>query len=94
VPLFHAAALYITIICTFYWDRPIALGISGKPLTPEFLIDNLKYSGADAAVLAPATIEEMGHTVEGTEVLSRLSLVGFGGGEFTSTLQQKQESPA
>lgn len=80
VPLYHAAAMYMSMIMTHYWDVPTALGIGNRPLTSNMVLECLKYSGSDAVILPPAIVEEMSQMDEAIEALPKLSWVGFCGG--------------
>ena len=80
MPLYHAAAMYMTLLMTHYWDVPTALGIGNRPLSSDLVLECLKYSGSDAVTLPPAILEEMSQTEESVETLAGLGLVAFGGG--------------
>jgi hypothetical protein len=81
VPLFHAAALYLSLMLVQYWDLPVALGIGDRPLSADIAVECLKYADVDAIVLAPAIVEELSQSQESTDVLKKLAYVCLGGGE-------------
>ncbi|KAK1830460.1 hypothetical protein QBC39DRAFT_434846 [Podospora conica] len=84
MPLYHAAAMYMSMVMTHYWDVPTALGIGTRPLSSDIVLECLKYSGSDAVNLPPAILEEMSQMEEATEALSGLSWVAFGGGNLAT----------
>ncbi len=81
MPLFHAAALFISLMLVHYWDLPVALGIGDRPLSSDLVIDCLKNLDADAALLPPVLLEELSKDLETIKPLAKLSYVAFGGGE-------------
>jgi hypothetical protein len=82
VPLYHAAALYISLIMVHYWDVPAVLGIGDRPLSADMVVECLKYADANAIILPPTILEELSQsTAESLDVLRKLSYVGFGGGK-------------
>lgn len=92
VPLYHAAAMYMSMIMTHYWDVPTALGIGNRPLTSNMVLECLKYSGSDAVILPPAIVEEMSQMDEAIEALPKLSWVGFCGGINPRVLIERQSA--
>ena len=80
VPLYHAAALYLSLVMVHYWNVPAAFGIGNRPLSAEVAEDCLKYADVDAVVFPPAILEEMSQSKESMDVLKMLAYVGFGGG--------------
>lgn len=97
--MYHAAGLYVSLAMIHYWDVPVVLGISGRPLTADLAVDCLKYSGADATLLPPSILEEMSTSNDAIAALKRLGWVGFGGGKwdiahtfsFEATMQTDME---
>lgn len=81
MPLYHAAALYISLIMIHYWDVPAVLGIGDRPLSADMAVECLKYADANAIILPPAILEELSQSTESINVLRKLSYVGFGGGK-------------
>lgn len=81
VPLYHAAAMYISMIMIHYWDVPAALGIGNVPLSSVSVMEYLHHAEVDAVILPPAVLEELSHDTESVEALAKLEFVGFGGGE-------------
>lgn len=79
--MFHAAALYMTLIMIHYWDIPAAFGIGERPLSADMVMECLKYADVDSVVLPPAIVEELSQSEENVEVLNKLSYVAFGGGK-------------
>ncbi|KAK0610810.1 hypothetical protein B0T14DRAFT_593567 [Immersiella caudata] len=89
VPLCHAAAMYMTLIMTHYWETPSALGIGDRPLSSDMALECLKYSHADAVVLPPAIYEELSQIDDAIDVLKSLAFAGFGGGNLAKAAGNK-----
>ena len=87
VPLFHAAGLYITVMMTLFWDRPVALSVPEKPLSSDLVLECLDCLDADGIILPPVILEEMSQSKESMNVLSRLNAVAFGGGKPSRHLE-------
>lgn len=81
MPLYHAAALYLSLLMVHYWDVPVALGIGDRPLTADMAVESLQYADVNSIVLPPAVLEELSQSQDSIDALSRLSYVGFGGGK-------------
>lgn len=84
MPLFHAAALAVTIGMTVFYDTPVVLGITDRPLSSDLVMDCLHHSGAEGAVLAPSLMAELSLSEEGIAALSKLGCAAFGGGRSHS----------
>ncbi|KXH65933.1 thioester reductase domain-containing protein [Colletotrichum salicis] len=82
MPLFHAAGCYMSTFATIYWGRPVALGHTDRPLTPQTVIDAVQYAKIDNVILPPAILEEMSHMPEGIAALKKFKRVNFGGGNL------------
>ncbi|KAI1474899.1 acetyl-CoA synthetase-like protein [Daldinia eschscholtzii] len=82
MPLFHAAGMYLFIYGVLYFDTPIALGISDRPLTIDLVIESLENLDVEGAVLPPAMLEEISQNEEHIRSLKKLKVVGFGGGNL------------
>ncbi|OLN85756.1 Iterative polyketide synthase CazM 8 [Colletotrichum chlorophyti] len=82
MPLFHAAGCYMAIFTTIYFGRPVALGFTDRPLTPQAVLDAAEYADVDNVILPPAILEEMSHMPEGIEALKKFKRVNFGGGNL------------
>ncbi|KAI3543120.1 thioester reductase domain-containing protein [Colletotrichum filicis] len=82
MPLFHAAGCYMSTFATIYWGRPVALGFTDRPLTPQTVIDAAQYAKIDNVILPPAILEEMAHMPEGIAALQKFKRVNFGGGNL------------
>ncbi|KAK7436459.1 hypothetical protein CaCOL14_003810 [Colletotrichum acutatum] len=82
MPLFHAAGCYMLTFATIYWERPVALGFTDRPLTPQTVIDAAQYAKIDNVILPPAILEEMAHMPEGIAALQKFKRVNFGGGNL------------
>ncbi|KAK4195711.1 hypothetical protein QBC40DRAFT_18157 [Triangularia verruculosa] len=82
MPLFHAAAMYISMIMIHYWDVPAALGIGSVPLSSVSVMEYLHHAEVDAVILPPVVLEELSHDTESVEALAKLKYVGFGGGNL------------
>lgn len=84
VPLFHAAGIYVSILTIAYWDISIALGIADHPLSAGFATETLKHLDVQGAVIPPSILDDMSHDEEGITALSKLNVVPFGGGTYTT----------
>lgn len=82
MPLFHMAGLICNISLAFYWDTPVALGISDRPLTAELVMETLDHVDVQSVLLPPALVEDMSQTQEGIAALAKLNIVAFGGGNL------------
>ncbi|EXF76803.1 thioester reductase domain-containing protein [Colletotrichum fioriniae PJ7] len=82
MPLFHAAGCYMSTFATIYWGRPVALGFTDRPLTPQTVIDAAQYAKIDNVILPPAILEEVSHMPEGIAALQKFKRVNFGGGNL------------
>lgn len=82
MPLFHMAGLICTVSLAFYWDTPVVLGISDRPLTAELVLATLAHADAQSMLLAPAVVEDLSQTEAGIAALARLNIVAFGGGNL------------
>jgi len=80
MPLFHAAALYTFIFMVIYFETPVILGISDRPLSPDLVVDCLNNMDAELVALSPSILEEMSQSEEYLAPLRKLKLVVFGGG--------------
>ncbi|AEO60450.1 hypothetical protein MYCTH_2309658 [Thermothelomyces thermophilus ATCC 42464] len=89
MPLFHAAAMYVTLLLVQYWDLPVALGIGDRPLSADMALECLKYAEVDSVILPPAILEELGQTQEAIDALKALSFVAFGGGNLSDEAGDK-----
>ncbi|KAL2146404.1 hypothetical protein VTI28DRAFT_4157 [Corynascus sepedonium] len=83
MPLYHAAAIYMTLLLVHYWDLPAALGIGDRPLSADMAMECLKNAEVDSVVLPPAILEELSQVQESIDALKRLSFVAFGGGNLS-----------
>jgi hypothetical protein len=79
--MYHAAAMYMSMMMIHYWDTPAVLGIGDRPLSSHTVLEVLKYSGADAVTLPPAIFEELSQSDEAIGALKGLTWAGFGGGK-------------
>ncbi|PKS13383.1 hypothetical protein jhhlp_000154 [Lomentospora prolificans] len=82
MPLFHAAGLYMTLISTLYWDKPVALSIGTKPLATDGVLESLEHCKADAIILPPIILEEMSQSEQSTKALAKLKTVTCAGGNL------------
>ncbi|KAK0648487.1 hypothetical protein B0T16DRAFT_388706 [Cercophora newfieldiana] len=89
MPLYHAAAMYMSLTMIHYWDTPSALGIGDRPLSSDMALECLKYSHADAVVLPPAIYEELSQIDDAIDVLKGLSFAAFGGGNLAADAGNK-----
>ncbi|KAK4464967.1 hypothetical protein QBC42DRAFT_262241, partial [Cladorrhinum samala] len=83
MPLYHAAAMYFSMIMIHYWEAPSALGIGDRPLSSDMVLECLHHARVDAAVLPPVILDELSQSNEAMEALSGLECVVFGGGSLT-----------
>ena len=65
-----------------YYNQPVSLGISERPLTADLVIECLKYVDAETVLLPPALLEELSVDDEAIKVLKKLRYVIFGGGKY------------
>ncbi|CAI4218963.1 unnamed protein product [Parascedosporium putredinis] len=89
MPLFHAAGLYMTIISSLYWDRPVYFSSPGKPLTSDTLLANLEYCEADAVLLPPIVLDEISQSDDGIKALAKLNAVTSVGGNLPQEVGDK-----
>ncbi|KAK4096402.1 acetyl-CoA synthetase-like protein [Parathielavia hyrcaniae] len=82
MPLFHAAALSLSLIMIHSWDHPSALGIGDRPVSADMVVECLKYADVESVILPPAILEEMSQSEEAIDGLKKLPYVGFGGGNL------------
>ncbi|KAK3936324.1 hypothetical protein QBC46DRAFT_452805 [Diplogelasinospora grovesii] len=82
MPLYHAAAMYCTMMMVHYWDLPVALGIGDRPLSSDMVVQCVNHSDVDSAILPPAILEEMSQSDDDIAALRKLNFVVFGGGEY------------
>ncbi|KAK2045229.1 thioester reductase domain-containing protein [Colletotrichum somersetense] len=82
MPPFHAGGCYMLMMAVF-WTRPVVLGFSDRPLTPQAVIDVVEHAQVETAFLPPSILEDMSHMPEGIAALRKLRLVLFGGGNFS-----------
>ncbi|KAI2602180.1 acetyl-CoA synthetase-like protein [Hypoxylon sp. NC1633] len=83
MPLFHAAGLYLFIVCALYWETPIALGLADRPLTTDLVVECLdNLPDVEGIVLPPVIMEDMSQNDDHIRALARLNLVAFGGGNL------------
>lgn len=59
----------------------MVLSLPEKAVTPDTVLETIKYSKADAVVLPPSIAAEMSNDEEYIEPLKKLSFVTTGGGE-------------
>lgn len=81
MPLFHAAALFIFINATFYWDTPVAFGVE-RPLSSDLVVTSLSNLDVQSTILPPAVLEDMSQDETCIKALQSLQFVIFGGGEY------------
>ncbi|KLU92075.1 hypothetical protein MAPG_11022 [Magnaporthiopsis poae ATCC 64411] len=79
MPLFHAGGIYFTIMCSFFFEKPVALGFPDRPLTAQTLMEAIEYAGVATAMLPPAILEDMSYMPEGVAALAKLKRVAYGG---------------
>jgi acyl-CoA synthetase (AMP-forming)/AMP-acid ligase II len=82
MPLFHAAGILMMTILGVYYDVKLALSVPERPLTSDLMMQCLEHSGADAAMMPPAIIEDLSTTEQGLRVLEGLKFLAFGGGKY------------
>ncbi|KAG7284581.1 hypothetical protein NEMBOFW57_010959 [Staphylotrichum longicolle] len=83
MPLYHAAALYISLLMIHYWDVPACFGIGDRPLSVDMVEAYLKYADVDAIILPPALLEDLSQSQDSIAALKKLAYVGFGGGNLS-----------
>ncbi|KAK3948964.1 hypothetical protein QBC32DRAFT_408241 [Pseudoneurospora amorphoporcata] len=82
MPLYHAAAMYVSMFMTHYLDTPGVLGLGDRPLSSDLVLEYIKYADVQAMTLPPAILEELSQEDEAIQALSKLSFVAFGGGNL------------
>ncbi|KAI0875903.1 hypothetical protein GGS24DRAFT_264456 [Hypoxylon argillaceum] len=82
MPLFHAAGLYGFFSTVIYYGTPVALGLSDRPLSSESVAECLQNVDVSVAMLPPAILEDMSQSADHIEVLKKLHMVFFGGGNL------------
>ncbi|KAK1750452.1 hypothetical protein QBC47DRAFT_394082 [Echria macrotheca] len=83
MPLYHAAALYMSLISTHYFDVPSVLGIGNRPLSADMALACLQHSPADAIGLPPAVYEEISQDDDAMAILqNKTKWAMFGGGNL------------
>jgi acyl-CoA synthetase (AMP-forming)/AMP-acid ligase II len=81
VPLFHALGVYFFIAVSIYWNTPMVLSHPEKAITPDTVLETIKYSMADAVILSPSIAADMSNDKGYIEPLKRLAFVTTGGGK-------------
>ncbi|PHH93094.1 hypothetical protein CDD83_946 [Cordyceps sp. RAO-2017] len=89
MPMFHAGGVYVLLTEAIFFGHPIALGIPDRPLNADLVLQSLKNSGGDGALLPPSILEELSHSDEGVETLKKLQFVSFGGGALSKSAGDK-----
>ena len=90
LPLFHCAGFtYFTGIVCLYLGLPLVLGAPDQPLTPEIVMEYLKYSEADSAFLTPSVLEGLVKDEKNITILKKLKHIIFGGGNLSTRLGNK-----
>ncbi|KAI1275904.1 hypothetical protein F5Y07DRAFT_399961 [Xylaria sp. FL0933] len=83
-PLFHAGGLYLFMCRAIYWGNTVAFGIANRPLSPDLVVDCLKYADIETALIPPVILEYMSQSPSGIQALLPLKMVFFGGGELAT----------
>ncbi|KAI1352855.1 hypothetical protein F5Y01DRAFT_324112 [Xylaria sp. FL0043] len=83
-PLFHAGGLYLFMCRAIYWANPVAFGIANRPLSPDLVVECLKYAEVETALIPPVILEYMSQSPSGIQSLLPLKMVFFGGGELAT----------
>lgn len=60
----------------------MALGIPDRPLTSELTKECLQHADVEGALLPPAIVEEMSQSEECIQVMKKMSMICFGGGQL------------
>jgi thioester reductase-like protein len=74
--------MYMVVLISIYWDKPLALGIGDRPLSTDMVVECLAHADVDAAMLPPAILEEMSQLDETIAPLKTLKYVAFAGGNL------------
>ncbi|KAI1858540.1 uncharacterized protein JN550_012587 [Neoarthrinium moseri] len=77
---FRPSALYVFVFYVIYWNTPIVLGLSGRALTSDLVMECLEHLDIDCAVIPPSVLEDMSQSQKHISALRRLKLVSWGGG--------------
>ncbi|UKZ82971.1 putative NRPS-like protein biosynthetic cluster [Trichoderma virens FT-333] len=89
MPLFHGVGIAVVTIFIAYYRLPCALGIPDKPLSEDLAKECLIYSGVDAAMLPPSTIEGMSQTDGGLKAMTNLNFISYSGGNLPGAVGDK-----
>ncbi|KAF3065896.1 Carboxylic acid reductase [Daldinia childiae] len=79
---FPRGGIYLFIYCVLYFDIPIALGISDRPLSIDLVVECIDNLDVEGVMLPPAMLEEMSQNDEWIRPLMKLKIVIFGGGNL------------
>ncbi|KAI0114360.1 hypothetical protein GGR51DRAFT_504049 [Nemania sp. FL0031] len=82
MPLFHAAGIYGFLLTVIYYETSVALGLPDRPLSSESVLECLENVDVQVTMLPPAILEDMSQSAHYMEVLKKLNLVFFGGGNL------------
>ena len=69
---------------------PPGLLIGPDPASLQCVEDILQQTSADGAYFLPSTLEALCRSPQSMKCLSKLKLVGYGGGEYTSIKPQRE----
>ncbi|TLD19227.1 hypothetical protein PspLS_09919 [Pyricularia sp. CBS 133598] len=91
MPFFHASGLYTFFGFHVYWEKPITFAITDRPMTADFILQQLAHAPADvdSISLPPSILEDLSTTDLGCEALSKLKFVLFGGGNLNDAAGRK-----
>ncbi|KAH8803002.1 hypothetical protein F5884DRAFT_683230 [Xylogone sp. PMI_703] len=82
MPLFHGAGFAGCVMFGIYGGVQIALGVTDRPLSSTLVIESLAHCGADSTLLSPSILEELSRMNNAIDLLGKLKMVVFGGGNL------------
>ena len=82
MPLFHAAGIMISTLCTFYYNTTMVFRDPSRPITGDNVVQWLQNSNPGWTAIPPAILDHMSHSEEAMIELKKLHIVAFGGGQL------------
>jgi acyl-CoA synthetase (AMP-forming)/AMP-acid ligase II len=84
-PLFHAGGLFITTLCAFFYNSPVAFRPPNSPVTDDNILEWLQNCDVGWTIIPPAILDQMSRSQKAIDQLKKLHAVGFGGGKIPIT---------
>lgn len=63
------------------FDVGFAIGLAGRPITGDLVIESIEYSGSDSLSTTPSVLDEILAQRRGIELLKKMKFVMCGGGK-------------